>query len=81
MRDGEMIERADHGQEVEIFVDVTPFYAESGGQVGDTGSITTEPGVLAVFDTRHALQGLHGHRSKVASGYVPGGPGGRPRDR
>ena len=29
-----------------------------------------KPGVLAVFDTRHALQGLHGHRSKVASGYV-----------
>ncbi len=70
MRDGEMIERAEHGQEVEIFVDVTPFYAESGGQVGDTGSITTETGVLAVFDTRYALQGLHGHRSKVASGHV-----------
>jgi alanyl-tRNA synthetase len=70
MRDGEMIERADHGQEIEVFVDVTPFYAESGGQVGDTGSITTETGVLAVFDTRHALQGLHGHRSKVASGHV-----------
>ena len=70
MRDGEMTERAEHGQEVEIFVDVTPFYAESGGQVGDTGSITTETGVLAVFDTRYALQGLHGHRSKVASGHV-----------
>ena len=70
MRDGEMVERAEHGQEVEVFLDVTPFYAESGGQVGDTGSITTETGALAVFDTRHALQGLHGHRSKVASGYV-----------
>jgi alanyl-tRNA synthetase len=70
MRDGEMVERADHGQDIEVFLDVTPFYAESGGQVGDTGSITTESGALAVFDTRHALQGLHGHRSKVASGYV-----------
>jgi len=73
MRDGEMIERAEHGQEVEIFLDVTPFYAESGGQVGDTGSMTTETGALAVFDTRHALQGLHGHRSKVASGYIQAG--------
>jgi alanyl-tRNA synthetase len=70
MRDGELVERADRGQEVEVFLDITPFYAESGGQVGDTGSITTESGALAVSDTRHALQGLHGHRAKVISGHV-----------
>ncbi len=68
--DGEQVERAEAGREVEVFLDRTPFYAESGGQVGDTGSITTETGTLAVADTRHAVQGLHGHRAKVVSGYV-----------
>ncbi len=68
--DGEQLERADSGREVELFLDRTPFYAEAGGQIGDTGSITTETGTLAVSDTRHAIQGLHGHRAKVVSGYV-----------
>lgn len=70
MREGELVERAEPGQDVEIFLDVTPFYAESGGQIGDTGSITTATGAVGVHDTKNALQGLHGHRSKVASGYV-----------
>ncbi len=70
VRDGEQVERADHGQEVEVFLDRTPFYAEAGGQVGDTGRIESETGVLAVADTRHAVQGLHGHRAKVVSGSV-----------
>jgi alanyl-tRNA synthetase len=70
VRDGELVERADEGQKVEIFVDVTPFYAESGGQVGDTGSITTATGTIDVWDTKHALAGLHGHRSQVKTGYV-----------
>lgn len=68
--EGELTERAEEGTEVEIFVDSTPFYAESGGQVGDTGTITTETGVLKVFDTQFALPGVHGHRAKVVSGTV-----------
>lgn len=70
VRDGEMIERAGSGEEVEIFVDATPFYAESGGQVGDAGTIRSETGTLAVRDTQHALQGLHGHRGTVESGEL-----------
>ncbi len=68
--DGESIERADEGREVEVFLSRTPFYAESGGQVGDSGTITTPTGSGVVSDTRHALQGLHGHRLRVGSGFI-----------
>jgi alanyl-tRNA synthetase len=69
-REGEMTERGSEGEEVEVFVDVTPFYAESGGQVGDSGLITTSTGSIEIRDTRHSLQGLHGHRGKVSRGFV-----------
>ena len=68
--DAETLDRAEEGREVEIFLDKTPFYAESGGQVGDTGVIETETGSALVVDTQHAIQGLHGHRVKVTSGYL-----------
>ena len=68
--DGEQVDRADEGQEVEVFLDKTPFYAESGGQVGDAGLMETETGTLIVTDTKHVIQGLHGHRARVADGHV-----------
>jgi alanyl-tRNA synthetase len=71
--DGEMIDRAVVGQRVEVFLDRTPFYGESGGQVGDTGVISTETGEAEVFDTRHALQGLHGHLVEVKKGFLANG--------
>jgi alanyl-tRNA synthetase len=49
----------------EIFLDRTPFYAEGGGQVGDTGTIVTETGRALVFDTVSPLPGLHAHRARV----------------
>src|SRR6478735_3639101 len=58
---------------VEIFLDRTPFYAEGGGQVGDTGTITSEDGVAEVLDTTYALPGLRRHIARVVSGsIVPG---------
>jgi alanyl-tRNA synthetase len=68
--DGETVERAGEGQEVEIFLDKSPFYAEAGGQVGDTGVIETPTGTAQVRDTKHAIQGLHGHRAKVSNGEL-----------
>jgi alanyl-tRNA synthetase len=73
VRDGEPIQQADAGQEVELYVDTTPFYAEAGGQVGDTGWIVTETGRARVVDTQYAIQGLNGHRSKVVEGTIHAG--------
>src|SRR5438876_3139437 len=53
-----------------LFLDRTPFYAESGGQVGDTGWITTETGEARVLDTTYALPGLHGHRVELVQGEI-----------
>ena len=64
------LERADQGAEVEIFLDKTPFYAESGGQVGDVGLIETDTGSALVTDTQHVIQGLHGHKVRVTKGYL-----------
>jgi alanyl-tRNA synthetase len=77
--DGEPIERAEEGQQVELFLSRTPFYAESGGQIGDSGLIETETGSGVVVDTKHALQGLHGHRLRVDSGYLAVGQQARAR--
>ena len=51
--------------QAEIFLDQTPFYAESGGQVGDTGTIVTETGTALVYDTVTALPGLSAHRARI----------------
>jgi alanyl-tRNA synthetase len=56
----------------EIVLDRTPFYAESGGQVGDTGVITTETGRATVLDTQNALPGLIVHRATVEGELFPG---------
>jgi alanyl-tRNA synthetase len=61
-----VLERTDDEQgTVEIFLDRTPFYAEGGGQVGDTGTIVTESGIADVYDTQYAVPGLIVHRARV----------------
>jgi alanyl-tRNA synthetase len=56
-----------------VYLDRTPFYAESGGQIGDTGTITTDTGVLDVVDTAYGLPGLHRHKVTVREGRVEPG--------
>jgi len=57
---------------VEVFLDRTPFYAESGGQVGDTGTIVTESGVAEVYDTQYVAPGLIAHKARVSGEVTEG---------
>jgi alanyl-tRNA synthetase len=59
--------------QVEIFLDVTPFYAEGGGQVGDTGLIETDTGRARVVDTTYALPGLTRHTATIEEGEMRDG--------
>jgi alanyl-tRNA synthetase len=56
--------------QLEIFLDVTPFYAEGGGQIGDTGVIETDTGSARVLDTTYALPGLIRHAATIEAGEI-----------
>ena len=70
LREGEIVELADEGEKVEVFLDMSPFYPESGGQIGDSGAIASATGELSVRDTQYALPGMHGHRGVVTAGSI-----------
>src|SRR5262245_12703842 len=57
----------------DVYLDRTPFYAESGGQIGDTGTITTDTGIVDVVDTTYGLPGLHRHTVVAREGRVEAG--------
>ncbi|MGH3656529.1 MAG: alanine--tRNA ligase, partial [Micromonosporaceae bacterium] len=61
---------AGEGDEVEVVLDVTPFYAEGGGQQPDTGRIVVAGGELEVLDVQQPVPGLTVHRAKVVRGEV-----------
>lgn len=65
------VEEAQEGDAVEVIVAETPFYAESGGQVGDQGIIRTARGdAVEVRDTWHPTPGVSVHRGQVVSGRI-----------
>jgi alanyl-tRNA synthetase len=70
--DGALAKTAKAGDSVQVALNQTPFYAESGGQVGDTGVIRTETGRIEVTDTRKAA-GVFAHHGKVVEGEVSTG--------
>ena len=67
--DGERVSEAAEGSEVEVLLDRTPFYAEMGGQVGDTGTLVSEAAKLEVTDTK-GHNGLYAHVAKVFEGTL-----------
>ena len=68
--DDELIEAAGAGDEVYIVSKLTPFYAESGGQVGDIGEIVTKTGRCEVLDTQKAVAGKTAHKVRVTEGAI-----------
>ncbi|MBK7581049.1 MAG: alanine--tRNA ligase [Myxococcales bacterium] len=70
VKDGALCERAAAGDSVEIVTERTPFYAESGGQAGDQGSIVLPAGRLRIEDTLRPVAGLSVHRGVVEEGSV-----------
>jgi alanyl-tRNA synthetase len=62
------VTEAHDGDEVEIVLDRTPFYAESGGQVGDTGELLGEASKFDVKDTTKPVQDLIVHKGKIRKG-------------
>ncbi len=74
VKGGKEVESAKAGDEVSIVTNQTPFYGESGGQMGDTGKITTADGaVIEVHDVQKKLGELFVHMGKVVSGGVKKG--------
>ena len=68
--DGASVAVAGEGDEVEVILDRTPFYAEGGGQLADSGTLTSAHGVVEVRDTQAPLPGLTVHRGRVLSGQL-----------
>ena len=70
VRDGQQVARLAEGEEAEVFLDRTPFYAESGGQVGDRGWMEAEGVRAEVLDTTFPIEGAHAHRVRVVEGEL-----------
>ena len=71
---GAEVAQAGAGETVALVVNQTPFYAEAGGQVGDTGTVVSAGGArLRVTDTRREADGLHVHHALVEEGTLAAG--------
>lgn len=68
LKDGRPVQSADAGDSVIVITNQTPFYAESGGQVGDTGVLTGNGVRLAVEDTQKFAGQFHGHVGTLSEG-------------
>lgn len=68
--DGTPVTKARAGDDVVIVLDQTPFYAESGGQVGDTGELRNARSRVVVEDTIKIQAAVHGHQGRIVEGEV-----------
>lgn len=67
-KDGHLVSSANEGEEVQLILDRTPFYAESGGQIADRGTITAEGLVIEVLDVQKAPNRQNLHRVHIKQG-------------
>jgi len=74
IKGGQKTDAASKGEEVQIVVNQTPFYAESGGQIGDRGTLRTERGAARITDTRK-MAGVFVHIAEVTEGAIATGEG------
>ena len=63
----------DDGDAISLVLDRTPFYADSGGQIGDLGTISSETGRAQVVDTVYGVPGLHRHVARLIDGEIVAG--------
>ncbi|MDG4881280.1 alanine--tRNA ligase [Mesorhizobium sp. WSM4884] len=70
VKDGKTVDSASKGDAIAVVVNQTPFYGESGGQMGDTGVISGDGFSIEISDTQKKADGLLVHFGKVASGTV-----------
>ena len=74
VRDGQEVHEADEGDSIHFLANQTPFYAESGGQQGDSGAAESGGGArLRILDTQKKLGDLHVHTAEVVSGRLHAG--------
>ncbi|MBL8289960.1 MAG: alanine--tRNA ligase [Rubrivivax sp.] len=73
--DGTPVAKAKAGDDVVIVLDHTPFYAESGGQVGDTGELRNQRARVIVEDTVKVQAAVHGHQGRIVEGEIETGDG------
>ena len=73
IKGGKLVDVAQEGDEAELVLDRTPFYAESGGQVGDRGALYSDGARFEVIGTIKPLPKLHVHKGKVMRGAVKAG--------
>jgi alanyl-tRNA synthetase len=74
-RDGATVNELVEGETGVVVLDDTPFYAESGGQVGDTGELRSTSGIFAVEDTQKIQASVFGHHGVVRTGSLKVGGG------
>ncbi len=70
LKGGHEVQVATAGDEVEVVLDQTPFYGESGGQVGDHGVLSSGAATVQVIDTQKPVAGLHVHRGTLSGGRL-----------